>query len=129
MSIFPALYAGADLTTGHDVFPPVGFVPPPIGASSNVIINGRFAHHAGNKTIIHFAPNPLFPPPHQDVIRTGFPTVLVNGGMVASLSLSVLTPDPPGIPAVSFMSGFSAVNVICGVGNLNTPARISGVRV
>lgn len=129
MSIFPALYAGADLTTGHDVFPPTGYVPPPVGASANVIMNGRFVHHVGDKTIIHIAPGVAFPPPHYDVIRTGFPTVLVNGTPVASQTLSVLTPDPPGIPAVSFMAGFSTVNVICGVGSLNTPARISGIKI
>lgn len=133
MSIYPALYSPADLTTGHDVFPPTGFLPPGKGCSPDVVINGSFVHRAGDTTILHVASSGLLPPPHTDTIRTGYPTVLVNvgrgGGPIASLALSVLTPDPPGIPAVSFMSGYNAVNVVCGAGNLNTPARISGVRV
>jgi uncharacterized Zn-binding protein involved in type VI secretion len=109
MSLFPALYAPSDVTTGHGCYPPTGYLPPPIGASPNVIINGLNAHRVGDTTIPHTC---IGVDIHSDVIATGDPTVLVNGRPIAILGLSILAPS-------GVVSGYSSVNVMVKCGSLN----------
>lgn len=109
MSLYPALYTSSDQTTGHGCYPPTGYLPPPVGASPNVMINGLLTHRVGDQTIPHLC---IGPDVHPDVISTGDPTVLVNGSPIAILGLSVLAP-------AGVVAGYAAVDVIVKVGNLN----------
>jgi len=112
MSLFPALYAPSDVTTGHGPYPPVGYLPPPVGASPNVMINGLLAHRVGDVTIPHAC---IGPDIHSDVIATGDPTVLVNGTPIAIVGLSYLAPS-------GVVAGLSSIDVIVKCGRLNNPS-------
>ena len=125
MGLRPALYNPSDLTTGHQCWPPVGYLPPPLGASPNVLMNSSLVHKVGDSTIIHSCPTIPFIP-HPDIISTGFPTVLVNGTPVALQGTSVLT--SLGVPT-GIVAGLATTNVICGAGSLNTPNRIANFKV
>lgn len=114
MSLFPALYAPGDVTTGHGCFPPVGYLPPPVGASPNVMINGSLSHRVGDLTIPHLCSGPDI---HPDVIATGDPTVLVNGRPIAIVGLSYLAPS-------GVVAGISSVNVIVKCGRANNPSVV-----
>jgi len=109
LSTTPALSSPLDMTTGHGPWPPVGFLPPPVGASANVIINGRNVHKVGDKTLPHFALLPVSPDLHPDTISTGSPTVMVNGTPMAVVG-SLLVGSPVG-PA-GMVSGFGALTVV-----------------
>ena len=113
MSVFPALYTPADVTSGHGCFPPVGYLPPPIGASSNVFIHLAPVHRVGDLTIPHLCSGPDI---HPDVIATGFPTVLVNTRPVALFGASILAP-------AGIVAGLSAINVY--VGSALVDGRVS----
>lgn len=115
MSLFPATYNGADVTTGHGCWPPVGYTPPPLGASPNVKMNLGLAHRVGDVTLPHFC-TPL--DIHPDVIATGYPRVLVNGRPVAITGVSALAPG-------GLVAGWSTFNVIVAAGNLNTPTAFA----
>lgn len=69
--------------TNHDIHPVVIPNPAPAGVSSNVIVNGRPAHHVGNTFVPHTIPIIPPPPPHSDVLVTGHPTVMCNGTPIA----------------------------------------------
>lgn len=88
MPDLPALYTPDDNTTGHGPWPPVGYQPPPEGASANVFINSKNVHRVGDKTLPHFSTPPDI---HSDTISTGSPTVFVNGKPMAIIGKSVLT--------------------------------------
>lgn len=111
MSLFPALYAPEDVTSGHGCWPPVGYAPPPVGASPNVLINGLPVHRVGDVTLPHLCTGPDL---HPDVISTGYPKVLVNGTPIAINGMSVLAPS-------GVVNGLASVNVICKPGPMNTP--------
>lgn len=115
MSLFPALYAPSDVTTGHGCFPPVGYLPPPVGASPNVIINGLNSHRVGDVTNPHTCSGADI---HSDVISTGDPTVLVNGRPIAIIGLSILSP-------AGVVAGYGAVNVLVKCGR-NNNATVAG---
>jgi uncharacterized Zn-binding protein involved in type VI secretion len=83
----PALYTPSDMTSGHGPWPPVGYGPPPQGASNNVFINKKNVHHVGNQTLPHFH---LPPDVHTDKISTGSKTVFVNKTPMAVIG-SLLT--------------------------------------
>lgn len=106
MSVFPALYTPADVTTGHGCFPPTGYLPPPVGASSDVFIHLAPVHRVGDVTIPHLCSGPDI---HPDVIATGFPTVLVNTKPIALFGASILAPG-------GIVAGLSAINVYVGSG-------------
>lgn len=94
LSKTPALASPIDFTTGHGVWGPVGFLPPPAGMSPNVIINGRPVHKVGDTTFPHFALIPLPPPAgdlHPDTIITGSPTVMVNGTPMAVIGSDLIS--------------------------------------
>ena len=114
MSLFPALYSPADITPGHGCWFPVGYVPPPVGASANVIMNSLPVHRVGDLTIPHFCTKEDI---HPDVIATGYLPVLVNRRPVAIAGVSILAP-------AGIVQGFQAVTVICGTGALKTPSRV-----
>lgn len=114
MSLFPALYTLGDLTTGHGCFPPTGYLPPPVGASPNVRMNGAFVHRVGDVTKPHTCSGADI---HSDVIATGDPTVLVNGRPVAIIGLSILTP-------AGVVSGYGSVNVIVKCGRINNATAV-----
>lgn len=122
MSLYPALYTPADVTSGHGPWPPVGYQPPPIGASPNVMMNGAFVHRVGDLTLPHYAYIPAPPDLHPDAITTGEPTVIVNGTPVAIQGVSFLSP-------AGVVAGLATADVICRVGNLNTAAAAIGVVV
>jgi len=71
----PALYTPGDITSGHGPWPPVGYAPPPTGASANVFINKTQVHRVGDKTLPHFH---LPIDVHIDTIQTGSKSVYVN---------------------------------------------------
>jgi uncharacterized Zn-binding protein involved in type VI secretion len=93
----PALYTVEDMTSGHGPWPPVGYFPPPAGASENVFINSRNVHKVGDQTLPH---THLPPDTHTDRISTGSLTVFVNKKPMAFIG-SLLVAGPPinGIPA------------------------------
>jgi len=68
--------------TNHDIHPVVIPNPAPAGVSSNVVVNGRPAHHVGNTFIPHKIPLPGAVL-HSDVLVTGHPTVWCNGAPIA----------------------------------------------
>ena len=109
LSTTPALSAPLDMTTGHGPWPPVGFLPPPAGASANVIINGRNVHKVGDTTLPHFALLPVPPDLHSDTISTGSPTVMVNGTPMAVIGSLLVSPAEP--PA-GIVAGFGALTVV-----------------
>jgi len=76
----PSLYTPQDMTSGHGPWPPVGYPPPPKGASGDVFINGKSVHRVGDQTLPHFYIQLLVPPPdiHVDNISTGSKSVYVN---------------------------------------------------
>lgn len=113
MTFRPALYTPADQTTGHGPWLPVGFLPPPAGASANVFINSLPAHKVGDITLPHLV---LPPDIHPDVIDTGHPTVFVNRTPIAIAGASILAPG-------GVVTGLAAINVLVGIGNLNTVSR------
>lgn len=125
MGLRPALYSPSDLTTGHQCWPPVGYVPPPLGASPNVLMNLALVHRVGDTTIIHSCPTAPFIP-HPDIISTGFPTVMVNSRPVAIQGASVLT--SLGVPT-GIVAGLGTTNVILGAGALNTPNKVAKFKV
>ena len=88
MADVPALYTPLDNTTGHGPWPPVGYQPPPTGASADVFINSKNVHRVGDETLIHFS-IPL--DAHTDKISTGSPTIFVNGKPMAIIGKSLLT--------------------------------------
>lgn len=93
----PALYTPKDMTSGHGPWPPVGYVPPPNGASPNVFINTKNVHRVGDKTLPHFH---LPPDIHSDNISTGSKTVFVNNKPMATIgSLLTCKYGPAGIVA------------------------------
>lgn len=100
----PSLYTSFDMTSGHGPWPPVGYAPPPAGASANVYINSRQVHRVGDKTLPHFH---LPPDVHTDTISTGSKSVFVNKKPMAVIG-SLLTSKygPAGIVA-----GFGATSV------------------
>ena len=120
MSLFPAIYLSSDVTSGHGSWPPVGYAPPPAGASANVMMNGAFVHKVGDVTLPHYAFLPVPPDLHSDVIVTGEPSVLINGSPVAIQGLSFLAPS-------GIVAGMSTLDVIVRIGNLNNPTALSGV--
>jgi uncharacterized Zn-binding protein involved in type VI secretion len=122
MSLFPALYTAADVTSGHGMWPPVGYAPPPVGASANVMINGAFVHHVGDTTLPHYSFLPVPPDLHSDVISTGEPSVLVNGTPIAIQGLSFLAP-------AGLVAGLAAVDVVVRIGNLTNATTEAGVSV
>lgn len=122
MSLYPALYSPADLTSGHGPWPPTGYQPPPVGASPNVMINGLFVHRVGDQTLPHYSVLPVPPDLHPDVISTGYPKVLVNGTPIAITGMSILTP-------AGVVNGLSSVNVICKPGAMNTPSLVGLAKV
>ena len=83
----PALYTPADMTSGHGPWPPVGYTPPPGGASANVFINTKNVHRVGDKTLPHVH---LPPDVHFDTISTGSKSVYVNKQPMAIIG-SLLT--------------------------------------
>jgi uncharacterized Zn-binding protein involved in type VI secretion len=97
----------------------VGYQPPPVGASPNVIINGSLAHRVGDLTFPHYAFLPVPPDLHPDVIATGDPTVLVNGRPIAIVGLSILAPS-------GVVAGYGAIDVIVKCGNLNNATVVGG---
>ena len=108
LSTTPALSSPLDLTTGHGPWAPVGFTPPPTGASPNVIINGRNVHKVGDVTLPHFALLPTPPDLHSDVISTGSPTVMVNGTPMAVIGSALGSPVGP----AGIVAGQGALTVI-----------------
>lgn len=120
MSLYPALYTPADVTSGHGPWPPVGYTPPPTGASEDVMMNGAFVHRVGDTTLPHYAYLPIPPDLHSDVIVTGEPSVLVNGRPIAIQGLSFLAPS-------GIVAGFAAVDVIVRVGNLVNATTETGI--
>jgi uncharacterized Zn-binding protein involved in type VI secretion len=83
----PALYTPEDMTSGHGPWPPVGYSPPPDGASANVFINKKNVHRVGDKTLLHVhLPQDI----HSDTISTGSKTVYVNKKPMAIIG-SLLT--------------------------------------
>lgn len=104
LSNTPALYAPFDMTTGHGPWSPVGY----IGASPNVIINGRNVHKVGDVTIPHFANLPIPPDLHSDTISTGSPTVVVNGTPMAVIGSLLTSPVGP----AGIVAGFGALTVV-----------------
>jgi uncharacterized Zn-binding protein involved in type VI secretion len=88
----PALYTPLDMTTGHGPWPPVGYAPPPVGASANVFLNRKQVHKVGDQTLPHFH---LPPDVHTDVISTGSVSVFINKkpmAVVGSLLMSRFGP-------------------------------------
>lgn len=108
LSTTPALTMYLDMTTGHGPWPPVGFLPPPAGASANVIINGRSVHKVGDTTLPHFALLPSPPDLHSDTISTGSPTVMVNGTPMAVIGSLLGSPVGP----AGSITGFGALTVV-----------------
>lgn len=108
LSTTPALSMYLDITTGHGPWAPVGFLPPPAGASANVIINGRSVHKVGDTTLPHFALLPTPPDLHSDAISTGSPTVMVNGTPMAVIGSVLGSPVGP----AGVIAGFGAFTVI-----------------
>jgi len=108
LSTTPALSMVLDMTTGHGPWPPVGFLPPPVGASANVIINGRNVHKVGDTTLPHFALLPTPPDLHFDTISTGSPTVVVNGTPMAVIGSLLGSPVGP----AGIVTGFGALTVV-----------------
>lgn len=71
--------AAAPLSShGHQ--PPIP-LPPPVGFSSDVFVNGLPVHRVGDVCIIHPIPGTIPPVPHipPDVIIEGHATVWANG--------------------------------------------------
>lgn len=98
LSNTPALYTPFDMTTGHGPWAPVGY----IGASLNVIINGRNVHKVGDTTLPHFAALPIPPDLHSDTISTGSPSVMVNGTPMAVIGSLLTCPlGPAGVVAAA----------------------------
>lgn len=122
MSLYPALYTPADVTSGHGPWPPVGYTPPPTGASPDVFINGANAHRVGDTTLPHYAYLPVPVDLHFDVISTGDDSVLVNGTPIAIQGLSFLKPS-------GVVGGLAAVDVIVKVGNLVNATTLTGVEL
>lgn len=83
----PALYTPEDMTSGHGPWPPVGYSPPPQGASGDVFINSKHVHRVGDQTLPH---QHLPPDIHTDSISTGSPSVFVNKKPMAVIG-SLLT--------------------------------------
>ena len=108
LSTTPALYAPFDMTTGHGPWSPVGYLPPPAGASANVIINGRNVHKVGDTTLPHFAALPIPPDLHSDTISTGSPTVMVNGTPMAVIGSLLGSPVGP----AGIVAAFGALTVV-----------------
>lgn len=103
----PALYTPQDMTSGHGPWPPIGYAPPPAGASTNVFINGQLVHRVGDTTIPHFS---LPIDVHTDVISTGSTNVYVNNKPMAKIgSLLTCIYGPAGIVAA-----FGATSVFLG---------------
>lgn len=127
MSLYPALYTPADVTSGHGAWPPVGYREPPIGASPDVFINGANAHRVGDLTLTHYSRLPVPPDLHFDVISTGENSVLVNGFPIAIQGLSILAPSDISGGFAGFVSGFAAIDVIVRVGNLVNATTESGL--
>ena len=93
----PALQTPEDMTSGHGPWPPVGYLPPPVGSSTSVFINKRSVHKVGDTTIPHFSmPSDV----HSDVITTGSATVFVNQKPMAVIgSLLTCIYGPAGVVA------------------------------
>lgn len=95
----PALYTPQDITSGHGPWPPVGYLPPPKGASGDVFINGKNVHRVGDKTLPH---QHLPPDIHSDTISTGSRSVYVNKQPMAIIGSQLISQFGPAGQVAAF---------------------------
>ena len=97
MQSLKAMSRLGDLTTGHGCYPPVVGVT----ASTNVKINGRFAHKVGDT----FSPHACGTSVHSDVASIGSSKVIINGSGAMRLGDSLA---PGGRMAAASWTVFAA---------------------